>query len=130
MKQQKYYTFLQQQILLMIGLTLLPGIVYVVLGFIFKVFLPALLWYGSLLVISFYGWSVYKDFSARRMSEEELEGWYNRLKWFMYLIFAAWLVVFLLFVDCQKSLFLPKSVLLWLLQPSWYQIKNSLFPFY
>ena len=102
MKQQKYYTFLQQQILLMIGLTLLPGIVYVVLGFIFEVFLPALLWYGSLLVISFYGWTVYRDFSARRMSEEELEGWYNRLKWFMYLIFAAWLAVFLLFVDCQK----------------------------
>ena len=102
MKQQKYYIFLQKQILLMIGLTLIPGLVYVGLGLVFDVLLPALLWYGLLLIISLYGWSVYKDFSARRMSEEELEGWYNRLKMFMYLIFAAWLMVFLLYVDCQK----------------------------
>lgn len=86
----------------MVGLSLIPGLVYIGLGWVFDVLFPALLWYTFLLMVSLYGWSVYKDFSVRRMSEEELEGWYNSLKRFMYLIFAAWLMVFLVFVDCEK----------------------------
>jgi diguanylate cyclase (GGDEF)-like protein len=72
------------------------------LGLFFDVLLPAVLWYGFLLAISMYGFYVYKDFSVRHMNEEELEKWYERLKIFMYLIFASWLVVFLIFVGHHR----------------------------
>ena len=85
MKQQKYYTFLQQQILLMIGLSLIPGIVYVIFGWIFNVYLPAILWYLSLILASLYGWYIYKDFAAHKMNEIELRRWYTKLQWFMYI---------------------------------------------
>jgi len=34
MKQQKYYMFLQKQILLLVFLSLIPGLVYVVFGYL------------------------------------------------------------------------------------------------
>lgn len=102
MKQQKYYIFLQKQILLMIGLSLLPGLVYVILGWVFGILLPALLWYIFLLAISLYGWSVYKEFSTHRMNDEKLKNWYKKLTWFMYTIFSSWSVIFVMYVGYSE----------------------------
>ena len=98
MKQQKYYTFLQKQILLMIGLSLIPGIVYVIFGWIFNVYLPALLWYISLVLASLYGWYIYRDFATHKMNEVQLRRWYTKMQWFMYIIFSSWTVIFVLYV--------------------------------
>lgn len=104
MEQQKYYVFMQKQILIMIGLSLIPGLVYVGLGLFFDLFFVASLWYSSLLLVSLFGWSVYRDFSLHKMSKGELKAWYNKLKIFMYMSFFAWLIVFLLFTaGCQSS---------------------------
>ncbi len=96
MKQQKYYNFLQKQILLMIGLSLIPGIVYVFFGWAFNILIPALLWYISLIFISLYGVAVYRYFSNNKMNEEQLSRWYKHLTVFMYLIFSSWAVIFIL----------------------------------
>ncbi len=96
MKQQKYYNFLQKQILLMIGLSLIPGIVYVFFGWAFNILIPALLWYISLIFISLYGIAVYRYFSNNKMNEEQLSRWYKHLTVFMYLIFSSWAVIFIL----------------------------------
>ncbi len=98
MKQQKYYTFLQKQILLMIGLSLIPGFVYVIFGWIFDVVWPAVLWYISLILASLYGWYLYRDFSKHTMNEEQLKRWYTKLTWFMYIIFSSWTVIFILYI--------------------------------
>ena len=103
MKQQKYYTFLQKQILLMIGLSLIPGIVYVVFGWIFNVYLPALLWYILLIFTSLYGWYIYRDFAAHKMNEVQLRRWYTKLQWFMYIIFSSWTVIFVLYVGHDEN---------------------------
>jgi len=96
MKQQKYYIFLQKQILLMIGLSLVPGLVYVLFGWIFDILLPSLLWYIGLIFISIYGVYLYKQFSHTKMNEVELRHWYKHLSLFMYMIFASWAVIFVL----------------------------------
>jgi len=98
MKQQKYYRFLQNQILIMIGLSLIPGLVYVIFGLIFDVALAAELWYTALMLISFYGFSVYNEFDLHKMDEAELRLWYRKLKWFMYIIFSSWSVIFVFYV--------------------------------
>ena len=96
MKQQKYYNFLQKQILLMIGLSLIPGLVYVFFGWVFNILMPALLWYIYLIFISVYGVVVYRYFAKYKMNEEQLRMWYTHLSIFMYLIFSSWAVIFAL----------------------------------
>ena len=102
MKQQKYYIFIQRQILLMMGLSLVPGLVYVVFGWFFNVVYPALLWYGLLILISIYGWSVYREFDRYQMDEKHLKRWYTKLTWFMYLIFSSWTLIFVMYVGYEE----------------------------
>lgn len=99
MKHQKYYIFHQKQILLMVGLSLIPGFVYVVVGWVFNILYPALIWYGLLLLTSFYGWYLYKEFATYKMDEAHLKHWYKKLTWFMYVIFSSWSLIFVLYVD-------------------------------
>ncbi|MDQ7046123.1 MAG: bifunctional diguanylate cyclase/phosphodiesterase [Sulfurovum sp.] len=103
MKQQKHYIFLQKQILLMMGLSLIPGLVYVVFGWIFNVIFPALIWYGILIVISWYGWKLYQEFASNKMDEVHLARWYKKLTWFMYVIFSSWTVIFILYVGYDED---------------------------
>jgi len=103
MRQQKYYTFFQQQILVMIALSIIPGVVYVFAGWIFGIMLPALLWYFLMILVSLYGWKLYKEFESRNMDEEDLKHWYSGIKVFMYIIFALWTVIFLLYVGKTEN---------------------------
>lgn len=103
MKQQKYYTFFQQQILVMIALSLIPGVVYVFAGWIFGMMMPALLWYGLMIFTSLYGWKLYKEFQSHKMDEKALEHWYTGTRIFMYIIFLLWTVIFLLYVGRSEN---------------------------
>ncbi len=87
----------------MIGLSLIPGIVYVIFGWIFNVYLPAMLWYISLILASLYGWYIYNDFAAHKMNETQLRRWYRKLKWFMYVIFSSWTVIFVLYIGHSEN---------------------------
>jgi diguanylate cyclase (GGDEF)-like protein len=98
MKHQKYYTFLQKQILVMVGLSLIPGLVYVIVGWGFNIAGPALVWYGILLCTSYYGWRLYKEFATHKMDEDHLRKWYRKLTWFMYVIFSSWSLIFVMYV--------------------------------
>ena len=98
MKQQKHYTFLQKQILLMIGLSLIPGFVYVIMGWVFNIFYPALIWYILLIFTAVYGLFLYKEFSSYKMDEAHLKHWYAKLRWFFYVIFSSWSLIFVLYV--------------------------------
>lgn len=102
MKQQKYYTFLQKQILVMMGLSLIPGLVYVVVGWIFNIFYPALIWYILLLFTSIFGWTIYREFASNKMDEAQLKQWYTKLTWFMYVIFSSWSLIFVMYVGHDK----------------------------
>lgn len=86
----------------MIGLSLIPGLVYVLFGWIFDILLPSLLWYVGLIFISIYGMYVYKQFSNNKMNEIELRRWYKHLSLFMYIIFASWAVIFVLNIQYDE----------------------------
>lgn len=87
----------------MMGLSLIPGLVYVIFGWVFDVFYPALIWYGTMIIISLYGWQIYKEFDAHKMDEAHLKAWYEKLTWFMYVIFSAWTLIFVLYVDQNEN---------------------------
>lgn len=93
----KFYSFLHQQILLMLGLSLLPGLGYIFLGWLHNVIMPALVWYGLVIIASIWGYHLHKAFLYDSMTRNELQQWYKKLKWFFYAIFSLWTVIFLLY---------------------------------
>jgi diguanylate cyclase (GGDEF)-like protein len=86
----------------MIGLSLIPGIVYVIGGWFFDIALPAVVWYGIMLVTSYYGWLLYKEFTTHKMDEDHLRVWYKKLTWFMYVIFGCWSLIFMMYVGYDQ----------------------------
>ncbi|MDM5270746.1 EAL domain-containing protein [Sulfurovum sp. zt1-1] len=97
MKQQKYYTFFQHQIRLLVWLSLIPGLVYVFFGYLFGVFHSSLIWYSAMVFISLYGMHLDRQFIQKKMDQGELSGWYRQVIVFMYLIFGTWTAAFLLY---------------------------------
>jgi len=96
-KQQKYYTFFQKQIIVMIGLSLIPGVIYVIFGWMNNIVVPVLIWYALLVLTSLYGWKLYKEFDNNHMVSEELRVWYKHLTGFMYVVFSLWTMIFILY---------------------------------
>ena len=103
MKQQKDYKFFQKQIILMVWLSLAPGLVYVFFGYIFDLFFSSVAWYTVMVTVSLFGIYLYRQFNYIKMDISELTNWYNKVVVFMYLIFFAWMVAFLLYADQTES---------------------------
>jgi len=103
MNNQKTYLFLQKQILMMMFLSLIPGLAYIALGWINNIVMPALVWYSLIILISSWGWHLYRHFHVEQMSAEELESWYQKLTIFFYIIFGLWTVVFVLYAGEVES---------------------------
>ncbi|MEA3434813.1 MAG: EAL domain-containing protein [Campylobacterota bacterium] len=105
MNEQNFYAFLQKQILWMIGLSLIPGLAYIALGWMYDVIIPALIWYSLVILVSSWGWQLYKDFKLEKMGTDELKSWYQKLTLFFYIIFGLWTLIFLLYAgEVEKKL--------------------------
>jgi len=102
MNKLKIYAFLQKQILLMISLSLLPGLAYIALGWLSGIVYPALLWYSIMFVVSFFGWKLYK-YKLEQLSKEELAEWYKKVTLFFYAIFGSWTLIFILYAGESES---------------------------
>lgn len=103
MRQQKDYIFINEQIILMVWLSMAPGIAYVFFGAIFNVLLPALLWYISIALTSVYGIYLYRVFDRTKMNPKELNRWYVHTVIFLYIIFSLWSVIFILYVQESEN---------------------------
>ncbi len=103
MNKLKIYTFLQKQIILMMLLTLIPGLAYIALGWVGGVVLPALVWYGFIMAVSLWGWRLYSEYALDKMSVAELNRWYRKLVAFFYLIFSLWTLIFILYAGEWES---------------------------
>lgn len=97
------FTILYKQIMIMIGLSLVPGLGYILLGWLNNIVLPALVWYSLLLVASLWGIRLYKDFSYHTMSRKELDAWHSKVSIFYYLIFGLWALIFVLYAGEVES---------------------------
>jgi len=93
----KFHSFLHQQILLMLGLSLIPGLGYIFLGWIHDVITPALIWYILVLLVSIWGYRLHKNYLYETMTRHKLQQWHRHLRWFFYTIFSLWTLIFLLY---------------------------------
>jgi diguanylate cyclase (GGDEF)-like protein len=103
MKKQKFYGFLRKQILLMIGLSFIPGLAYIGLGWMKDAVIPALILYSLVILVSLWGWKLYRDFEFEEMGKDELKNWYRKLTLFFYIIFGLWTLAFLVYSEEVES---------------------------
>ncbi len=102
MNKLNIYDFLQKQILMMIGLSLFPGVAYIILGWLNNVVYPALIWYGLMVIVSFFGWKLY-IYDLRLIGKEDLSKWYRSVTLYFYMIFGLWTLIFILYADESES---------------------------
>jgi len=87
----------------MLGLSLVPGLGYILLGWLNDVIMPALIWYALVLLLSIWGYQLYKEFDYAKMSRLELISWHSALSIFYFLIFASWALIFVLYAGESES---------------------------
>ncbi|HHD78734.1 MAG TPA: bifunctional diguanylate cyclase/phosphodiesterase [Epsilonproteobacteria bacterium] len=97
MNEEKFYDFLQKQILLLVGWSVITGFGFTILCFVYDVVKPAIVWYSLVIIISLWGWSLYQQFKYNNVDIKQLERWYLHVKLFIYVIFGLWTVLFILY---------------------------------
>ncbi len=103
MKDKRFHDFLHRQILVLIFLSLLPGLGYLFLGWLNGVLAPAFAWYLLIVAISIWGWRLYRRFDFANMSERAREHWYRQCSGFIYAFFLLWMLIFLIYVRHDAS---------------------------
>ena len=98
MNNQNTYAFLHKQIPVLIVLSIFPGLGYVLLGALHDIYLPALVWYGMVLLLSLWGFWLYLHFKPESMGRHQLKVWYRKIGIFYYIFFGLWLAIFLIYI--------------------------------
>lgn len=102
-KNKYVYTTLHKHIIVMLYLSLLPGLGYIVLGWIHGILLPGLFWYIALGLVSIWGYRLYKAFDYSLFGESELQHWHKQISLFFYTIFGLWTLIFILYSGETQS---------------------------
>ncbi|HIP12633.1 MAG TPA: phosphodiesterase [Arcobacter sp.] len=102
MKEQKFYYFLQKQILLLIVWSLFTGLGYTILCYVFDIAPFTLVWFSAIVLVSAWGWELYRQFSYVSIHKNKLSKWYKQVQLFIYSIFGLWTLLFLLFSDITE----------------------------
>ena len=102
MNKLKIYAFLQKQIMLMIALSLIPGLAYIALGWFSGIVYPALLWYGMMVTVSLLGWHL-SQVKLTQLGKSELNKWYKKVTLFFYVIFGLWTFIFILYAGESEN---------------------------
>lgn len=95
----KFYDFMHKQILIVIGLFVSTGTGYIIMGFLYSSFLPEISWYLLLLAVSFWGYRLYKVYLERDLNIQEKESWLQQLRYFLFIYFSLWTIMFVLYVS-------------------------------
>ena len=103
MDNQYFYSYLHKQIPVMIILSLFPGLGYVLLSWMHGIPLRAIAWYVGIVLVSIWGYRIYRQYLANNLSNIQLRLWYKNLKLFYYVFILLWLVIFLLFIPESES---------------------------
>lgn len=89
--------------MVMLYLSLGPGIFYIILGWMNDLLVPALIWYIALIFVSIWGYLLHKEFDYSLLGESELRLWYKKLSRFFQLKFTLWAVIFILYAHETQS---------------------------
>jgi len=103
MNEEKFYDYLQKQILLLIGWSVLTGLGFLVLCFIYDILYPATLWFTTIILVSLWGLSLYRQFRYHHIDVHQLESWYLKVRLFIYVIFGLWTILFIIYSKMTEN---------------------------
>jgi len=104
MNEQRFYSFMQKQILLLIGWSLITGLGFVMLSVYYESTEYSYPWYGVVMAISFWGYRLSSQFQYSSMTIDELDDWYIKVRLFTYTIFGLWTTLFITYSLNQTNL--------------------------
>jgi len=87
----------------MIGLSMLPGLGYILLGVLNGAVFRSIAWYSMMSLVSLWGYQLYRSFDFNTMSHYKLAKWYRSTTYFYYCIFSLWTAIFLLYIPFEES---------------------------
>ena len=93
-----FYNFMHKQILVVIALFVSTGAGYIYIGWIYSSLFTELLWFTLLLAISFWGYRLHRVFLDDDLSMEDKEKWLGKLRYFLFIYFSLWTIMFLMYV--------------------------------
>jgi diguanylate cyclase len=96
-KDIKFHGFLRKQIPVLMVLSLFPGLGYLFLGWLYHIPDRAVVWYALIVLVSLWGYKLYRDFSPDEMSVRKRDQWYRELTYFYYVFFALWTLIFVFY---------------------------------
>ena len=99
MNQNYFYLYMQKQIVLLMLINLLLGAVYVFTCWMNDVLFMALAWYCVVNVVCLWGWSLYLELDIVNMTFYDLNKWYKKVRYFIYIVFGLWSIIFILYAQ-------------------------------
>jgi diguanylate cyclase (GGDEF)-like protein len=102
-KNMKFYDFMHKQILVLLALFIGTGTGYLYIGYLYTSFFPELLWYLLLLTVSFWGYRLHRTFLTQDMSIKQKEQWLGQLRYFLFIYFSMWTMMFVLYVSRHEA---------------------------
>lgn len=102
MRDNNFYSYLHKQIPVLTLLSLLPGLGYIFLGWLYDSYQPALVWYSLIVLVSLFGTRIYSTFNLQQMTEAELKLWHKKTFIFFYVFFLLWTVIFVTYVNYKE----------------------------
>ena len=89
MNHNYFYTYLHKQIPVMILLSLFPGLGYIFLGWMHDIELRAIIWYAVMVVVSIFGYGIYRQYLDDNLNSTQLKLWYKKTQFILLCLFCA-----------------------------------------
>ena len=94
-----FYKFMHKQILILIALFSGTSISYVLFGYVYGSAVVELIWYAFVIIISFWGFYLYKTYSDEDLTIQEKEKWLSKLRYFLFFYFSTWTIMFIYYIN-------------------------------
>jgi len=97
-----FYKFMHKQILILLALFAGTSTSYVFFGFIYSTNHIEILWYLFVLLVSYWGYRLYQQYSDSTMTIDEKEKWLSKLRYFIFFYFSTWTIMFVVYVSSSN----------------------------
>lgn len=93
-----FYHFMHKQIIVIIVLFLGTGPGYIIMGLLYSSNIIEISWFILFILFSLWGFKLYRNYS-RDMSIKEKDAWLKKVKYFMFIYFSFWTIMFLYYIS-------------------------------
>ena len=99
MNNLNFYDFMNKQLPVLLLLFASTGVGYIYIGYLYSSLLYELLWYMVNLLVSYWGYALYRDYADNSLTIKEKDIWLSRVRYFLFTYFSLWTIVFIIYTS-------------------------------